>query len=90
MEEKTMKQISIFVSRPNDLDASQAKTIKKLEKHFELHNIKMRTIGATESPNNSPMLAVEDLMRECNGALTLGFPQIQISQGIVKPGTNKE
>jgi hypothetical protein len=85
-----MKETFVFVSRPNDLDSEQQKTVKKLERIFEPHNIKVRTIGATDIPNSSPMNAVEDLMRECNGVLALGFPQIEINQGVSKPGTDKE
>jgi hypothetical protein len=85
-----MKETFIFVSRPNDLDVAQQKTLKKLERFFQTNQIKMRTIGATDIPNTSPMVAVEDLMRECNGALILGFPQNHVLQGITKPGTDKE
>lgn len=37
--------------------------------------MRVRTIGRTDFPNVSPIKAVEQLMRQCSGAVILGFPK---------------
>lgn len=82
--------INIFVSRPNSLNVNQEKTMHRLEKILEDRGMRARTIGETDFTNDSPMRAVEQLMRLCSGAVILGFPQTIIQKGISKPGTDNE
>jgi len=67
--------IDIFVSRPNNLDENQEKTMERIEQILMERGMQARTLGKTDFPNVSPMKAVDELMRECSGALILGFPQ---------------
>ncbi|WP_342026109.1 hypothetical protein AADC60_10610 [Cytobacillus pseudoceanisediminis] len=82
--------IDVFVSRPNTLDENQEQTMQRIERLLEQRGIRARTIGKTDFPNVSPMRAVEQLMRQCSGAVILGFPQTIIQKGISKPGTDNE
>lgn len=82
--------INIFVSRPNSLSEEQENTIKEIEKLFKERDLVMRTIGTTDFPNVAPMLAVQNLMKECCGTLILGFPQTIIENGISKQNTPNE
>lgn len=82
--------INIFVSRPNALDNNQELTIKLIQELLKSRGLDARTIGATDFSNDSPMKAVEQLMRKCSGAVILGFPQMIIQKGIYKPSTNQE
>ncbi|WP_056475849.1 hypothetical protein [Bacillus sp. FJAT-25509] len=82
--------IDIFVSRPNNLDENQERTMQKIEGLLGARGMRVRTIGKTDFPNVSPMKAVEQLMRQCSGAIILGFPQTKIQRGISKPNTESE
>ncbi|MGO4694428.1 hypothetical protein AB4Z50_09110 [Paenibacillus sp. 2TAB26] len=82
--------INIFVSRPNALDNNQRSTVQILQELLETRGMSARTIGATDFPNVSPMKAVEHLMKECSGAVILGFPQLIVQKGISKPNTQQE
>lgn len=82
--------INIFVSRPNALDKNQKSTIQIIQELLETRGMCARTIGATDFPNVSPMKAVEQLMRQCSGAVILGFPQMIVQKGIAKPSTHQE
>jgi hypothetical protein len=62
----------------------------RIEQLLKERGMVARTIGKTDFPNVSPMRAVEQLMRQCSGAVILGFPQIMIQKGISKPGTDTE
>lgn len=80
----------VFVSRPNSLDKNQEEIMQKIEQLLEGRGMRARTIGKTDFPNVSPMRAVEQLMRQCSGAVILGFPQTVIQKGISKPRTDNE
>jgi hypothetical protein len=82
--------ISVFVSRPNSLDENQDLTMKRIDELLEARGLRARTIGKTDFPNVSPMKAVEQLMRQCSGAVILGFPQTVMYEGVSKPGTSNE
>lgn len=82
--------IDIFVSRPNSLDGYQEITMQKIEDVLGARGMRVRTIGKTDFPNVSPMKAVEQLMRQCSGAVILGFPQTNIQRGISKLNTDSE
>lgn len=49
-----------------------------------------RTVGTTDFPNTTPIKAVEHVMKQCSGAIILGFPQIVVKKGISKPKTPQE
>ncbi|MED3882809.1 hypothetical protein [Priestia megaterium] len=80
----------VFVSRPNNLNKDQEQIMLRIEQLLEGRGMRARTIGKTDFPNVSPMRAVEQLMRQCSGAVILGFPQTLIQKGISKPGTDNE
>jgi hypothetical protein len=81
---------NIFVSRPNALDSNQTSTVQLLQELLETRDMCARTIGATDFPNVSPMKAVEKLMRQCSGAVILGFPQMIVQKGLSKQNTIQE
>ena len=44
-------------------------------------------LGATDFSNSAPLRAILRIMDECDGAIVLGFRQIEVEQGTAKPGT---
>lgn len=82
--------INVFVSRPNNLNEEQEQIMQRIEHLLEGRGMRARTIGKTDFPNVSPMRAVEQLMRQCSGAVILGFPQTLIQKGVSKPRTESE
>lgn len=82
--------IDIFVSRPNSVDEKQDLTMQRIEELLGMRRMRARTIGKTDFPNVAPMKAVEQLMRQCSGAIILGFPQTVIQKGVSKPRTSNE
>lgn len=79
--------IDVFVSRPNSLDENQEQTMQEIEELLEIRGLRARTIGKTDFPNVSPLVAVKNIIEQCSGAVILGFPQTIIQQGISKPNT---
>ena len=46
-----------------------------------------RSLGATDFSNSAPLRAILRIMDDCDGAIVLGFRQIEVEQGTAKPGT---
>lgn len=76
--------MDIFLSRPTWI----AKEFKNGLNIFlsKLTDLKLnpRTLGTTDYPTKSPLDEVIKIMKECRGAVILGYPQIEISSGKVK------
>ena len=75
---------NIFLSRPNWISEEFQKGLDNFLTLLKSHGLQPRTIGSTDYPNKSPMDAVIDLLQECEGAIILGYPQINILSGQIK------
>jgi hypothetical protein len=81
---------AVFVSRPSAVTPAQQRFCDALEDMLAERGCAPRTLGRTDYPNKAPMTAVRELMVECEGAIVLGLRQIEVIDGIVKPGTDEE
>jgi len=75
---------NIFLSRPNWVSPIYQDGLNNFLNLLKSHELSPRTIGTTDYPSKSPMDAVIDLLYECEGAIILGYPQIDIVQGSIK------
>lgn len=75
---------NVFVSRPNQVGAEYQRGLEGFLGMLADHDLNPRTIGSTDYPTASPLQAVIELMDKCVGAVILGYPQIVVSQGLVK------
>lgn len=82
-----MKQ-NIFVSKPNGLTDSQEQFWKKLEGELTSRNLEVRSIGYSDYSFKTPLQQVREVMRECEGAIILGFRQKQIQTGVDRNENN--
>lgn len=80
----------IFVSRPNSYDPMYKSTVIRLEKIIRDRGMEPVTIGSTYFPNESPVLAIKNKMKECAGIIILALPQIYVEKGISKKGSPSE
>lgn len=81
---------NVFVSKPNALTKVQTNFWVQLRELLEQRNLVPRTLGETDYPNGSPISAVRDLMISCDGAIVLGFQQIEVLIGTEKKDTPKK
>ena len=81
---------SVFLSRPTWLPNECKQGMDSLCALLTSHGINPRTIGQTDFPSKSPMDGVIELLKECEGAIILGYPQMEIKSAIIKgnPITN--
>jgi hypothetical protein len=74
----------IFLSRPNWVSPVYTKGLEYFLNLLDSHELRPRTIGTTDFPNKSPMDEVIELLYKCEGAIIIGYPQIQINYGSIK------
>ena len=74
----------IFLSRPNWVSEDLGKGLDGFLEVMRSYELSPRTIGTTDYPSNSPMDEVIRLMKDCVGAIILGYPQIFVESGRVK------
>ncbi len=75
---------NIFLSRPNWVSSEYEGGLNNFISLLNSHELSPRTIGTTDFPSKSPMDEVIDLLYKCEGAIILGYPQIQIKSGVIK------
>jgi len=75
---------NVFVSRPTWVSPDFHDGMEAFLEFIQGHNLKHRTIGSTDFPTKCPLDDVIGLMKECKGAVILGYPQIRIETGFIK------
>ncbi len=75
---------SIFLSRPTWIAPAFQPGLDAFIRLLESHDLRPRTLGATDYPSRAPLDEVIELMADCAGAVVLGLPQITIATGTVK------
>lgn len=80
--------MKVFLSRPTLIPEQFERGFKQFEKYVKKQGMKLHTVGIEEYPLENPLDAVINLMKSCDGVIVLGYPQIEITSGILKPGTS--
>lgn len=76
--------MQIFVSRPTWVSSEFEEGLDAFLKSLEHMDLTPRTLGSSDYPSKAPLDEVIEVMNECQGAIILGYPQIQILEGTVK------
>ncbi len=83
-------RLSVFVSRPTSLTATQNAFCSSLIALMQERGFVPRTVGVSDFGNKVPLSIVRKVMAECAGAVILGFVQFSVESGVRKPGTRDE
>lgn len=76
--------VDVFLSRPTWV-ANEFKEGQRAFLNFlDTLGFKPHTLGSTDYPSSSPLDAVIDLIEICEGAIILGYPQIEVKKGAIK------
>lgn len=76
---------NIFVSRPTKLPKEFEDVYRKFHNYLEKeHNLTLRRLGDTDHSDEPPLEAIIEIMSECQGAIILGYPQVEIFQQICR------
>lgn len=83
-------EIPVFVSSPTALNDAQQESYNLVIKHLIELQLEPRRLGDSDYPNDYPLREVAVIARHCSGGVILGFEQLRVIKGIIKPGTSKE
>lgn len=83
-------KIPVFVSSPTLLNSSQEKARNRIVEHLNTLNLEPRALGRSDYPTVCPLREVYVIAKHCSGGIILGFEQIRVTQGKIKPGTDLE
>jgi hypothetical protein len=75
---------------PTVLTPEQAASLKLVEDELDRLDLEPRTLGRNAYPTKLPLQEVAALARHCSGGVILGFEQLRILDGLVKPDTSDE
>lgn len=69
----------VFVSRPTKLPTTFEHAFKEFQAHVENdHGLRLRRLGDSDYSPDAPLQAIIEIMDECQGAIILGYPQVEI------------
>lgn len=74
----------IFVSRPTWVSSEYETGLDTFLKSLVHMGLTPRTLGSSDYPSKAPLDEVIEIMDECQGAIILGYPQVQIAKGTLK------
>jgi hypothetical protein len=83
-------RIPVFVSIPTSLSPEQEAARKRVVKYLDKLNLEPRALGRSDYPTEYPLREVYVIAKHCSGGVILGFEQIRVTGGVIKPGTNEE
>ncbi|MCY3022461.1 MAG: hypothetical protein NTW87_26065 [Planctomycetota bacterium] len=80
----------VFVSRPTVVTSVFQAGLDAFLRFLRTHDLDPQTIGSGTAPLASPLDEVINLMEKCAGTIVLGYPQIEVRNGLLKgaPITN--
>lgn len=80
--------IDIFISRPTVIETKYEKSYVALEKFLTSTKIKIRRLGGNDYSLKAPLKAVMNLMKQCKGAIILGYPHREVTYSLKKGRAN--
>lgn len=82
-------KIPVFVSCPTTLSAAQESSRKRVLRALDKLNLEPRALGRSDYPAEFPLREVYVIAKHCSGGVILGFEQVRVTAGIVKPETKQ-
>lgn len=68
----------IFISRPTVIPTKYEQSYLDFEDFLISKKIKSRRLGSTDYSRKPPLVAVMEMIEECEGAIILGYPQHEV------------
>lgn len=82
-------RVPVFISCPTTLSPKQQKQRDIIVNILEDLMLEPRALGRSDYPKDFPLKEVYIIAKHCAGGIIMGFEQIKVTNGIIKPGTGK-
>lgn len=83
-------KIPVFVSSPTVISDQQQASRDLILRQLSQYGLEERRLGSSDYPTEFPLREVLVIARHCAGGIILGFEQLQITEGVLKPGSTGE
>lgn len=83
-------KVPIFLSCPTVLSETQKKQRKVITNILKELLLQPRALGRSDYPKDFPLKEVYIIAKHCAGGIIMGFEQVRLTEGIIKPGTDEE
>ncbi len=77
----------IFLSRPSWVGPEFKQGLEAFTNILKSYEMNPRTLGVSDYPVNTPLDEVISIMDQCVGTIILGYPQIEVKEGVLKGDT---
>lgn len=79
--------IDIFISRPTTIARRYEQHYESFKRYLSHKGYRLRRLGGDDYTMDASLKAVISLMKQCKGAIILGYPQYEVSSVVTKGGT---
>lgn len=74
----------VFLSRPTWVAPEFEQGLEAFINILKSFKLNPRTLGVSDYPSRTPLDEVISIMDQCVGAIILGYPQIEVKEGVLK------
>ncbi len=79
--------MDIFISVGRTFNKNHEDFVSGLEDYLRANGMNPRAIGRSDFSHKNPLKFIEDLMKQCDGAIIIAFERLHVSEGIEKRGS---
>lgn len=82
--------VRVFVSKPGVLDNQQLQSLDSISRILEEQDMVWEVLERSEYPRFGTLAEIRRRMSGCAGTVVLGFPQLEVVDGVWRSGTAEE
>ena len=87
---ETRPTIKVFMSKPGALSYRQRQVLLLITDLLKSEGLSPATLERPDYPESGVVTEVSRIMSECSGAVIIGFSQLEVRDGIWRPGTSEQ
>ena len=80
----------VFISRPTKIETVFETAYTRFEKYMKRVGLVPCRLGVDNYTLDAPLTAVIDLVKQCSGTITLGYPQYEFEASVLKDGVQEQ
>lgn len=85
--QRSRPKLHVFVSRPTTIDPSFEKQYVAFERFLRSRGLLLQRLGRENYSRKAPLIAVQDILKSCAGAIVLGYPHTRHAHRVVRGTT---
>lgn len=82
--------MDIFISVGKTFNKTHEDFVSGLEDYLRANGMNPRAVGRTDFSHKNPLKFIEELMKQCDGAIIIAFERLHVSEGVEKRGSENQ